>query len=570
MKNKKRITIGVVVVLLALAAILAVIMLKKFAPNKTHMSLTKYFQVTDQGMMPVVLEDDICGLKAIEKDGHIYVDREFVTEKLNHRFYWDANENMLLYTTSTKLISAALNSKDCYINNKSRDSKDYTIAVAQDNVVYVALDYVQQYTAMDYKQYKKPNRIVIHTVYNKDISYADAKDDVQIRNKQSIKSPILQDVKSGQKLRVLAGENKDTGFMKVMSESGVIGYVQAKKMKETYKKQSETTFREESYSHILMDKQVNLVWHQVTNQSANGRLSGLLSATKGVNVVAPTWFETSDNDGNVTSLASDSYVQTAHQAGVQVWALCSDFGPKMKIGKVLGTTSKRQKLVKNLIAEAIRYDLDGINIDFENVKKDSGEDFIQFVRELGIMCRNNGVVLSIDNYPPAGGISAYYNRKEQAEVADYVITMSYDEHYAGSKESGPVSSISYVTNSIQEVGEEVPAEQMVIALPFYSRHWKEKTKGGKAKLSSEACSMKGAQTVLKDSGKKATWDDATGMNYVEYTESGTVHKIWIEDAKSLELKMKAVSDANLGGVAFWKLGLEDASVWNMIEKYVKH
>ena len=380
MKNKKRITIGVVVVLLALAAILAVIMLKKFAPNNTHMSLTKYFQVTDQGMMPVVLEDDICGLKAIEKDGHIYVDREFVTEKLNHRFYWDANENMLLYTTSTKLISAALNSKDCYINNKSRDSKDYTIAVAQDNVVYVALDYVQQYTAMDYKQYKKPNRIVIHTVYNKDISYADAKDDVQIRNKQSIKSPILQDVKSGQKLRVLAGENKDTGFMKVMSESGVIGYVQAKKMKETYKKQSETTFREESYSHILMDKQVNLVWHQVTNQSANGRLSGLLSATKGVNVVAPTWFETSDNDGNVTSLASDSYVQTAHQAGVQVWALCSDFGPKMKIGKVLGTTSKRQKLVKNLIAEAIRYDLDGINIDFENVKKDSGEDFIQFVR----------------------------------------------------------------------------------------------------------------------------------------------------------------------------------------------
>lgn len=570
MKNKKRITIGVVVVLLALAAILAVIMLKKFAPNKTHMSLTKYFQVTDQGMMPVVLEDDICGLKAIEKDGHIYVDREFVTEKLNHRFYWDANENMLLYTTSTQLISAALNSKDCYINNKSRVSKDYTIAVAQDNVVYVALDYVQQYTAMDYKQYKKPNRIVIHTVYNKDISYADAKDDVQIRNKQSIKSPILQDVKSGQKLRVLAGENKDTGFMKVMSESGVIGYVQAKKMKETYKKQSETTFREESYSHILMDKQVNLVWHQVTNQSANGRLSGLLSATKGVNVVAPTWFETSDNDGNVTSLASDSYVQTAHQAGVQVWALCSDFGPKMKIGKVLGTTSKRQKLVKNLIAEAIRYDLDGINIDFENVKKDSGEDFIQFVRELGIMCRNNGVVLSIDNYPPAGGISAYYNRKEQAEVADYVITMSYDEYYAGSKEAGPVSSISYVTNSIQEVGEEVPAEQMVIALPFYSRHWKEKTKGGKAKLSSEACSMKGAQTVLKDSGKKATWDDATGMNYVEYTESGTVHKIWIEDAKSLELKMKAVSDANLGGVAFWKLGLEDASVWNMIEKYVKH
>ena len=533
MKNKKRITIGVVVVLLALAAILAVIMLKKFAPNKTHMSLTKYFQVTDQGMMPVVLEDDICGLKAIEKDGHIYVDREFVTEKLNHRFYWDANENMLLYTTSTKLISAALNSKDCYINNKSRDSKDYTIAVAQDNVVYVALDYVQQYTAMDYKQYKKPNRIVIHTVYNKDISYADAKDDVQIRNKQSIKSPILQDVKSGQKLRVLAGENKDTGFMKVMSESGVIGYVQAKKMKETYKKQSETTFREESYSHILMDKQVNLVWHQVTNQSANGRLSGLLSATKGVNVVAPTWFETSDNDGNVTSLASDSYVQTAHQAGVQVWALCSDFGPKMKIGKVLGTTSKRQKLVKNLIAEAIRYDLDGINIDFENVKKDSGEDFIQFVRELGIMCRNNGVVLSIDNYPPAGGISAYYNRKEQAEVADYVITMSYDEHYAGSAEAGSVASINFVEEGIKQTVEQVPANKIINAVPFYTRIWS--TTG--TDVSSQAVGMAMAQEYIKAHNIETVWDEETCQNYGEYMDGDTYNQVWLEDAQSIGVKL---------------------------------
>ena len=155
---------------------------------------------------------------------------------------------------------------------------------------------------------------------------------------------------------------------------------------------------------------------------------------------------------------------------MQVWGLCDDFSPDMKIGNVLGRTSRRERLEKNLIAEAIKYSLDGINIDFENVKSKNGTDFIQFIRELGIMCRNNGIILSIDNYPPAN-YSAYYAREEQAAVADYVITMAYDEYYSGSEEAGPVSSLSYVKNAVTNILNEVPAKQSVIGLPFYSRMW---------------------------------------------------------------------------------------------------
>ena len=154
----------------------------------------------------------------------------------------------------------------------------------------------------------------------------------------------------------------------------------------------------------------------------------MISGTKNVNVIAPTWFATSDNNGSISSLASYDYVDKAHSMGLQVWGLCDDFSPDMKIGNVLGRTSRRERLEKNLIAEAIKYSLDGINIDFENVKSKNGTDFIQFIRELGIMCRNNGIILSIDNYPPAN-YSAYYAREEQAAVADYVITMAYDEYY---------------------------------------------------------------------------------------------------------------------------------------------
>lgn len=570
MKNKKTVTLSIIAVILVIAVGVTAYLIKKYAPNKTHMDLTKYFgESAEEGKLPVILEDTVCETTAIEQDGCVYVNITFVKEQLNKRFYWDGNENQLLYTTATQEISAPLNGKDCFIN-KSKDTKDYVIATAQGDDVYVALDYVQLYTAMDYKKYEKPDRVVIHNVYGEDIAYADVKDDTQIRYKKTVKSEILQDVKSGDTVRVLEKKDQETGFTKVMSESGVTGFIRDKRLGAVYQEQSETDFKEEVYTHILLDKQVCMAWHQVMNQTANNYLSSVLSATKGVNVISPTWFMTTDNDGNISSLASDSYVDKAHKEGVQVWALCSDFGENMKIGTVLGSTSKRQRLAKNLIAEAIRYSLDGINIDFEYVKRESGEDFVQFIRELGIMCRNNGLVLSIDNYPPVGDLSDYYNRAEQAAVADYVITMSYDEHYSGGEEAGPVSSISYVTNSIEEVQKEVPPEQMIIGLPFYSGLWKIKAKSDKnEELKRTSLTMKGAKEVVKESGKDAEWDEETGTSYVEYTKDGVVNKLWIEDTKSLELKMKAVSEADLGGVSFWKLGLEEASVWNMIEKYVK-
>ena len=225
-------------------------------------------------------------------------------------------------------------------------------------------------------------------------------------------------------------------------------------------------------------------------------------------------------------------------------------------------------MAKNLIAEAIRYSLDGINIDFENVKQENGKDFVQFIRELGIMCRNNGISLSIDNYP-LRDFNAYYDRAEQAAVADYIITMAYDEYYSGSEQAGPVSSLSYVTSSISALEKLIPAEQHIVALPFYSRLWEEKTKDGKVDLSCEAYSMRGVQEVVADSKAELKWDDATSMNYLEYKKGKNLYKMWVEDEKSLEEKMKAVSEAGVGGMAFWKLGLEKAEIWETIVKYSK-
>lgn len=539
---------------------------QKFAPSKTHMKLTDYYKM-EKSDVKVIMETDVLDTAALYQDRQVYVDIEMVKSRLNNRFYWDSNESLLLYTTPNAVIQAEPGSKDCYKNN-SKSSRDYEIVRVDAEKVYVALDYVKEYTAFEYKVYNNPTRVVIQNEYGVKRDYASTEEESKLRYKPDIKSDILLDLEENVTLRILEKENKATGFCKVIDNSGVIGYVKGKNLSEVYQEERKTDFKEEEYTHILKDKKINMVWHQVTNQAANDGLLTLLSATKGVNVVCPTWFETSDNNGNIDSLASDAYVSQAHREGVEVWGLCDDFTPNMKIGKVLEKTSKRQKLAKNLIAEAIRYSLDGINIDFENVKKESGEDFIQFIRELGIMCRNNGIVLSVDNYP-LRDYNKYYDREEQAKVADYVITMAYDEYYSGSEEAGPVSSITYVKDSTEKILELVPAEQVIIALPFYSRHWQEKTKDGKVSLSSEACSMSYAQTILQDSGAKAVWDDVTGMNYLEYTSNKVLHKMWIEDVNSLQVKMETVAEHNTAGVAFWKLGLEDRSVWDMVMKYNK-
>lgn len=566
MSTKKKIVIPICALVLIIAILLGVTLYKKFSPSTDKMSLTKYFN-TNKDEVEVILGDKIYDEKAIMQGKEVYLNLDTVKSVINSRFYWDKNESLLLYSTPTAVISASVGSKDCFTNN-SKTSKDYEIVMIKDDVVYVALDYVKEYTALDYKTYKNPQRVVVTYEFDKKKSYIKTDSDCKLRYKASIKSDILVELKENVKLRLLKKEDEETGFCKVMDASGVIGYVRAKDLQKSYEEADTTDFVEETYSHILKDEKINLVWHQVTNQTANGQLLDMLSTTKGVNVICPTWFATSDNSGSIDSIASDAYVTKAHQAGLEVWGLCNDFSPRMKIGKVLEKTSKRQKLAKNLIAEAIRYSLDGINIDFENVKKDSGEDFIQFIRELGIMCRNNGIVLSIDNYP-LRDYNEYYNRTEQANVADYVITMAYDEFYSGSETAGPVSSLSYVEDSTKDVLDQVPANQAITALPFYSRHWKETTKDGKVKLSSEACSMSYAQEILADSKVKATWDDATSMNYMEYTKGNTVHKMWIEDINSLEQKMKAVSEKKIAGVAFWKLGMEDKSVWDMIYRYNK-
>lgn len=558
-----RLKVFILAVAAVILVIVAVFAIKKMIPSKQVMDLTEYYQV-DSDKILVILQNEISEEQGLFLDGVAYVSYDTVADYLNHRFYWDANENVLIYTTQSEVIKTEIGSSDYYVN-KSKTTVPYQIVKTIGNKVYIALDYVKLFSNVEYQIYETPNRVVIQYDWGQDYLYSKVKKDTQLRYDASIKSDILEQLKEDDVVTYVDEEAvEDSKFKKVMTEDGVIGYVKSKCLTAGEYETLKNDYVEQEYSHITKDYTVSLGWHQVTNQDANNNLLTVLDQSKGINTISPTWFSVASNEGTISSLASETYVTRAHNAGIEVWGLCDDFNTEVDMLQVLSYTSRREKLENELIASAIKYDLDGINIDFENITATSAEHYIQFLRELSIKCRNNGIVLSVDNYVPAP-YNSFYDLKEQGQIVDYVIIMAYDEHHANSDESGSVSSMTFFQEAIDNTLQDVDKERVIMALPFYTRLWTEAEDGT---LSSAAYAMSQINSILEANQAEKVWDEETQQYYAEFTTEDGQNKVWLEDDKSIELRMKAASDANVAGMAYWKLGMEKSSIWKVIQKFI--
>jgi spore germination protein YaaH len=558
-------------------------LIEKYTPSKERQDLSEYYNLSSSDDVAVILNNQILSVTGKLIDGNVYLDFDTIHDLINSRFYWDTNENKLLYTTADALISADAESTT-YLVNKDSHSLDHVIVKASADTAYVAVDFVKQYSDFTYEVYGTPARIVLTNSWG-DVTVASPKKNGEIRYQGGIKSLILADVEKGAELTVL--EPDDT-WTKVATVDGIIGYIKSSNLNSTSTKTVSSDYVPENFSHITKDFKINLAWHQVTNNTANGNIASVLQNTKGINVISPTWFYLKDETGGIGSLASSDYVTYCHQNGIEVWALVSNFGAKDQgldnpdLSAILTYSSRRENLINNLISAAIQYNLDGINVDFESIDPSTGDSFIQFIRELSLKCANNGIVLSVDNYSPTA-YTAFYNRSEQAIFADYVILMAYDEHYSGSEEAGSVASIGFVTDGVVNTLAEVPADQLILGMPFYARVWQETPilpdgVSSEAELtadtiieynlSSYSTSMKEIQNLISANGAEPVWSDEDGQYYVQYENGGSTYKIWVEDATSLEEKLKVLQQYQLAGGAFWKLGLETSNIWDTIIKYI--
>ena len=569
-RRKKRsrlnpIAVGGAAVVLILMIAASVFLIKKYSPSKERMDLSIYFQMEEEDELAIIIQNTLIEDKGIVLDGRPYVSTEVVKDYLNSRFYWDSAENLYIYTTPTEMITAHVGEKQ-YSVDKKHTAVDYQIVKVEDGVAYVALEYIQNHTAMEYEYMEEPKRVQITNEFG-EIPVVEAKKNSEVRYRAGIKSPILTDVKKGDFLYVLdEGENQVEKWTKVRTKDGYIGYIKDKKLKEESTITTTNDFVEPEYASMTKDYTINLAWHQVTNKEANSQVLEKLADAKGLTTISPTWFFIKDDNGNIQSIATQDYVNYCHQNGVEVWGLVENitYKDQFDITTVLNRTSSRQNLATQLIAQAIQYDLDGINVDIEALPGEAGEGFIEFIRELSIMCRRNNIILSVDNYVPMA-YNQNYNRKEQGIVADYVIIMGYDEHFAGSEEAGSVASIGYVRNGIEKTLEEVPAEKVINAVPFYTRLWET---NGAGELSSSALGMSNAEKTVAANGATPEWSEEAGQYYAEYENGDNFYQIWLEEERSIEEKAKLIKEYDLAGIASWRLGYERDEIWDVILKYV--
>ena len=558
--KKKAAPVLVVLILIVLVGAAGVVsfLINRYKPGTEYMAGNEYFNLTDENSVALIQNGELLEEQAVLIGGESYAAYTYVESQLNSCFYWDEETKGILLTTSggvqTLLPGDAAVAKT--------PGGQPAVQQESDGKVYISLDVVKEYTDLDYAYYSDPNRVVIRNEWDGVEQATVQSDTAQVRQKGGIKSLILADVQKGDTLLYL--ENLDN-WCKVMTADGYTGYIQTEDISEPEAIEARTA-KKDSYERITRDHKINLVWHQSTSTESNDAMAEMTAEMTGVNVISPTWFSVTDETGTISSLASADYVKLAHEAGREVWGLIDNFNEAFDETTDLAYASVRSRIIEQLLAEAASCGMDGINVDFENLKEAGIPHYLQFLRELTSAAHAQNLVVSVDT-PVPQAYTMYYQRGEQARFVDYMIVMAYDEHFAGSEEAGSVSSLPFVQQAVEEMTRVMPADQVICGIPFYTRVWTEKF--GQSAITSEVLGMDGAKNYAKENQMTETWDASLGQNVATVETSDARYTIWMEDEQSMEEKLKVIQSADLAGVAEWKLGFECADVWSLISEYIE-
>jgi spore germination protein YaaH len=537
----------------------------KYMPNFKEISIRKIFPQWDNDHTVIVLKDTAikADKPAVNQKGEIYLPVQFIKDYIDKYIFWEESSSKLTITTENKVIRMKTDDLTAYVNDepfklalpieiingtaympKTLLESLYDISVTYNETTDIAIvDYTDQV--------KKTGKIISKKAI--------------IRSESNIKAYIVQKLVLGDECVVY--DSKD-GWTKVRTKEGILGYTETENIGnivELKAKEKEVITKGEVWKP--KNGKINMAWDQVFKVT-NNTDSNRIKTQKGLDILSPTWFSISDGTGLIKNIADKRYVEWAHSQGYQVWALLSNSFDAKITHDALSKTDTRAYVIKQILALASLYDLDGINIDFESVAKEDGDYYLQFIRELTPYLKKQGVIVSVDVYVPAAW-TQHYQRDEVAKIVDYIMIMAYDEHWSTSPESGSVASIGWVKRGIQNSLAQIPSEKLIMGIPYYTRLWAETPADGGVKVSSQAYGMDNARKLLKDHNVEPVWDQEAGQYYGQYVENGVTYKIWLEDEASIKEKVKLVKEYNLAGIAGWKRGMENNGTWDTLYENLK-
>lgn len=501
-----------------------------------------------------------------EDNSEIFIPIDIVSEYIDKYIFWDEQENKLTITTENNVIRMHTEELLYFVNNEplSLNIPVYNI----DGVAYIPREFLTDFYNLNI-DYNKETKIVDITFLKDDktLAYISSKN-APLRFEPNKKSEIIRKLQNNETIYVL--EKTENKYTKIKTSDGYIGYVKSSSISGTFTESGkvieDTEEKKETWN--VENGKINLVFDQITTVNANN-LDAKRVLHDGVDVLVPTWFSFENENGDIVNIADKGYVNWAHKNGYQVWGLITDNFNSTISHAVLSSTDVREYVIKQLLAFVSVYNLDGINIDFESVPKTDGTYFVQFIRELAPLLKEQGAILSVDMFVPKSW-TEHYNRKEVAKASDFIIVMGYDEHYAGSKESGSVASISWSKEAIvNTLAQNVPKEKLILGIPFYTRIWSEENINGKIELSSKAYGMESAYDFMKQKNGEFIWLEDVGQYYCEVKENNVTYKVWLEDETSLKKRLDLVLKYDIAGTGAWKRGLEKDIIWDILKQKLK-
>lgn len=487
----------------------------------------------------------------------IYLSQSDIENFFDKHIYKEDETNKIITTYGKKI--AAIGFEKNSININGSDKEIYAHAIEKDGQVYLPISEMKDVYDVEIRNIEK-TKVVTMDSLDREQKKAIVTSNLSVKSSTNFLTRTVDRIKKGDSVIIISS---DKGYTKIRTEKGKIGYIKSKKVA------NEITVREEMKEEKQIEGKVNLVWDYYSNVGSAPDRSG--TSIDGVNVVAPAFFYL-DDDGNLKDNIGEkgeNYIDWAHDNGYKVWPMVSNAEAGLTLtSEIMNSYTKRQKLIEDIVDKCVEYKLDGINVDFENMKQEDKDLYSRFIIELTPRLKEMGLVTSVDVTAPDGGEtwSMCFDRHVIGDVADYIIFMAYDEYGVSSTKPGTTAGYDWVKLSLNKFlqTEEIESNKIILGIPFYTRVW---TTDPSGKSTSKTVSMKKTESVIPD-GTQKQWDDDLKQNYVEYTDGNNKKQIWIEDIDSIKSKISLITENNLGGVASWQKDMELDEIWNVLKEEI--
>lgn len=557
--EKKKSKIGIIIAIIIIALVLIVGAIGGYYVIKRNYIVSKINQtnlIINNSNATSSLKNNV-----YIKDGVVYVSKPDIYNFFDNTIIYDEKYNQVVTTSSTKIASLPIDSKQIQVNSSNTTIK--AEAIILDEVAYVPISELDEVYNIKTTYVESEDLVYIDSL-DREQQTATLKKDSSIKYKPTIISATLAKAKQGDTLTIANRSDYPVpnGWTRVRTENGTLGYIQTGKLNEF------KTIREKTEEKAKIEGPISLAWDYYSEYVSAPTRTGKIT---GINVVSPSFFYmTKYSTTNVYENVENegiAYVNWAHENGYQVWPMFTNSNMS-ETSKMLSDYKSRETVINQIIKYIKQYNLDGINIDFEGMYEADRDNFSRFLIEIRPRLNEIGAVLSVDVTAPDGAPewSLCYDRYTIGKVADYVMFMAYDQYGVSATKAGTTAGHNWVEANVKKFlgQEEVKAEKIILGIPFYTRVWKENN----GNVTSNVVNIGNVNNVIPSNATK-TWDEDLQQYYVEYKKGGATYKIWVEDEKSIEAKLDLVSKYNLGGAAYWEYDRATNSIWNLIENKIK-